>query len=812
MSKADQVEQETRPTRAQRLRRRLGAAVAWIIAHRAIAVGLGSVCAVAIGFFVFIGQGEGKTQVTFQEALEAYDQRQFDLAEEKADLMLEQANLPPEEVGGPLFVLGAAASRRAADLYAEDRRTQYLKAARYLEEARDYGFPEGRDAEGLYLLGRSLFATGSEQQSRTFLQESLKLDKRRRTEILQLLAAAEVAAANPNWEKALALNTDVLADPGLRQQDREDAWLQRSQILLRLGDVDQCRETLVKIAGNSRLSGDALVMMGRLSMREAQELQRSAEGVADPAQEAAANAKYLEAIETFRQAQDRERFQLHVGRHATFLIGLCFVGMSDYRAAREQFRRTQNDYFDSPEAFAAMLYEADILRRHGEDEQAVDAYQAALNSAGDPASYSNPWIPLDDFHRRLLEAFDYYLTQNQFDNSFRLVRFMRPMFSLAQTTQLEARIHREWGRSLLLQAEQETSADRDGLRKEGRRQMRTAGWKFHQLARMRVVTRQYPDDVWDAAEAYLAGQEYRKTIRLLTHYLETESTRRRPRALLMLGKSYLALGRVEQATVILQEGMQSFPDDAAIYESRLLLAQAYQETDKFEEAERLLLANLDGEALTPVSKEWRLSKFALGRLLHDTKRYEEAIPHLDEAIIRYPEDPRSLEARFLMAECYRHSGKVIKARVAQATAESARRAQLRDLAQIYGEALDLYTKLRQDLIRQQAVTELTDLEESVLRNSYFARGEILFELGRYTEAIDALSSVTNRYQQAPEVLEAYVQIANCYRRLHKPDNARDAIDQAKVVLERINPDAPFARTTIFTRQEWIERLDWLASL
>ena len=93
-----------------------------------------------------------------------------------------------------------------------------------------------------------------------------------------------------------------------------------------------------------------------------------------------------------------------------------------------------------------------------------------------------------------------------------------------------------------------------------------------------------------------------------------------------------------------------------------------------------------------------------------------------------------------------------------------------------------------------------------------AIGDVLFELGRYEAAIKAYSTVTKRYQDKPEVLEAYVRIANAYRRLNKPAEARSALAQARIILGRMKPETQFAQTTNYTRQQWSDRLDWLATL
>ena len=113
---------------------------------------------------------------------------------------------------------------------------------------------------------------------------------------------------------------------------------------------------------------------------------------------------------------------------------------------------------------------------------------------------------------------------------------------------------------------------------------------------------------------------------------------------------------------------------------------------------------------------------------------------------------------------------------------------------------------------QQEKSELSGIEQRILRNCYFARADALYDMQRYEEAIQAYSNATNRYQQEPESLEAYVQIANCHRQRSRPAEARGTLEQAKVILQRIRPDADFQQTTRYNRDEWGKILNWLGSL
>ena len=167
---------------------------------------------------------------------------------------------------------------------------------------------------------------------------------------------------------------------------------------------------------------------------------------------------------------------------------------------------------------------------------------------------------------------------------------------------------------------------------------------------------------------------------------------------------------------------------------------------------------------------------------------------------------------YLVAEAYRQVAKVPQEKLLTDTIETARLAHIKQIQHALESAIAHYEQVQVALNRRMEKAELGAIESATLRNSYFAVGAAQFAMGRYEEAIRAYSIATNRYQHAPEVLEAFVQIATCYRRLDKPIEARGAVQQAKVVLGRIKSDANFAEGTNYTRAEWANLLEWLGTL
>lgn len=147
----------------------------------------------------------------------------------------------------------------------------------------------------------------------------------------------------------------------------------------------------------------------------------------------------------------------------------------------------------------------------------------------------------------------------------------------------------------------------------------------------------------------------------------------------------------------------------------------------------------------------------------------------------------------------------------EATAEG-RLARNREATELLETALKNFDLERDELLAQQEHGPLSPLEEAILRNCFFARGAVLFELARYRDAIDAYSSATNRYHRHPEVLQAYVQIAACYRRLGRPVEARSTLEQAKYALKHLPDDAAVDGSTNYTREEWNRILNTLDTL
>lgn len=775
-------------------------------------------------------------EITLEAALAALDQQQFNQARLIAEKLRYDSRLSPEELGGPLFVLGAAASYEADDVWGKEQHSYHLLAATYLEEAQDRGFPPNRRAEGVFLLGRSRYLSQQFASCIPLLEKALVELPAYQTEILGYLTGAYLAGGSPNYPQALDYNERYLADPKLPVAQRHAALLLRAAMLFELGESERCRQTLALIPPTSLNRGEVIVLEGRLAMREARRLQdetarqRSAlpadetptaaqlESIAE--QEQAAAALYREAVKDFRRAQGQDNSGNVATRKALYLTGLCLMELGQDEAALVQLGKARRQYFESPEGVVAGLTEADLLRRLGRDEEALENYQRIIKQIADEVerqTYKNSWLSLDDFRNRLRTAYDDYRREEKFDQAVQLTDHLAMFFPSIDAKKMKAEAYLAWGEQLQAEAADKQRDRADEIRAEARQQFRQAGLQFVRLARLRVALREYPEDLWQAAQCFLLGHDYKSAITVFEEYLKNESRRRRAMALVGLGEARLALGELDSAIQPLNECLQQYPLDPVTYRARLLIAEALQEKGQTQEAIELLRENLVSLQLTPDSIEWRDSLFELGRLLYLAEEYEEAIPRLEEAVERYPDAAQTLESRYLIAEAYRQAAKEPIEKLETVTIESSRVAATAELKHLLGEALKHYKQVQVELSRRSDVQRLTELERAILRNCYFARGTILFDLGKYEagayeQAILAFSDATNIYQHEPEVLDAFLLIAACHRRLNKPVEARGALEQAKVVLSQMDAAATFTETTNFTREEWNKLLEWLTTL
>ncbi len=766
-----------------------------------------SIVGMTFGLSAIASHDGDEEEITLDMALAALDSGSYARASEMAKKLAEREGLPIKERRGAAFVRGAAAAYEAENAWSQGQAKLYLAAAEHLKDARDRGFPKEREAEGLYLLGKSLYLSNRIPAARLALVEALGVNKERAAEIHGLLADAYMYDVRPNYEKALAENALYLAGRGLSAEQRQQGLLQQAQILLRVEKIPECIATLNKIPRDAPNRAAAIVLQGQVLMHEAETLIDRPDASAE--EQAQGNKKYAEAMKTLRRVQGRDTLSTQATRKAMYLIGICHLRLGEDGAALARFAYTAKRYAESPEGAAASFQEGELWRQSGQNEKAIAGYRRCLRAIKDPKDYTSPWITLDELRDRTQAAHWEYLKTNNFEAGLELAKLCYPLFeSPSEMFDMMATTHMLWGEALLKQAAAEPREQAEIIASEGRMQWRRAGYIYSRLAEIEIALRSYPDRLWASADAYFRGHNFRAAARVIEEYLKDQTRRRHPQALVLLGESAMALGDADKALENFLECIEFHPRDIASFRARILASQAYIEKGDTDQARKLLEDNLESSELSWESTEWRDSLFAMGELLYMERKWDDAFLRLRDAVRRYGDDPQALIARYQMAECLRQGAKEAHDRRGSDNPGIGRVISPKQIHEQFDDALTEYQTLRDLLTQRQDTIELTPREILILKNCYFSTGSIEFTLGRYDAAINTYGIITSRYQNSPDVLEAYVQIANAYQRLNKSEDSRITLKKARVVLGLIKPEAPFTETTSYTKEEWEQRLDW----
>ena len=787
-----------------RLAPMFGRLLHWVLASRLVMIITGVVGLILLGTVFAAWSYYGQIALepidlaSVEAAIAALDEARYDDAKTLVGHMQRKPGTP-KMLGGALFVLGAVKAHEAElEVSSDRRRTMHAVAARYLQKAGALGVPGARQGRTAYLTGKSLVRSGQWEDAIGVLKEAVDDKSQPTTEIHALLVEALLEGPESNLADALTHNEQVLADPALPQAEREQAWIISARTLLRLQQYKAARAVLTQIPLESPVKAKALLLWGRLEIDEAQLLEQGSPERA---------AKLVTALGRLQEVLRLDPAHGKLSRQAGLLLARRFELTGEDAAALAEYERIGSLYADTREGLAAMLAAADLHRRGGQFERALTVYRLALRSIDAQVTYDGSLMPLSDVRQRLTTVYEQCIDEGRFAEAQSLVDLFEPVFGRVPRAELRAKTYRQWGELRLGQAHGGDRSDDAAASKEGREHLRSAGRAFEDLARLRYAARQFTDDLWAAVECYFLGQSYTHAARVLEEYLHHEARRQNSMALLKLGQARLASSAYDKAILVLEECIEMYPDDAVAHQARLEAARAYQQRGQFDLAEQLLLINLVGGALKPSSPEWRDSLFALGGLLYESGRYEEAIAKLQEAVERYPADKATLLAKYTIARAYHDASAVASQRLRESKNDQAARTLLNDYLT---KAHENYQAVQRK-ITVLGRSDSDALDRTLLRNCYLMQGSVLFELRRFDEALQAYGNVITSYQNDPIALESFVQVANCWRRLDQPVKARVTLDQAKMVLKGLPPDTNFLATTNFNRQQWEMLLSQMSS-
>ncbi len=765
-------------------------------------LGLGLIAAGAVGYLAIFGE-EKFDPDKLQQAKDAIEVGDMPLARQLALELYAFTSLTAEQRAELEFLLGKSLAFSAEGSIGEDRIGYAEEAIGYLRDAGDAGVAAEYETELKFLLGYCYMETGAIERAIEMLESIENRPDAPRPSTDLMLADAWLQATQPSAETSLAYNDRALE--AADESGRDAVILQRAEILLKLGRTGEARQFIAPLTAR-RDPSHAQFLLGQVALAEGRRLRQSS----DPEQQALANEMFREALRLFEIAEGRDTLRRQRIAGSNYLRAQCLLELQEPEYALVELDEIERRDPRSAEGIAAGILQARVLQSQGRAQQAVDKWRTVLDMANAQDPFRNPWITRAEIAQQLRDAVRAFWTEGDFEEASILLRSDLHFVPREESEQLLAQTYEQSGAALMQQAATQDDATAAQTMLDARIEYQRAGHVLTRLARLRAATRQYPDDLWASAQAYLAADDAENAIRVLDQYVLHDSTNeRKAEALYYLAKSHLRLGDAATAQRIAEECIEQFPKNPVRYEARLVASQAGVELDELEAAEEPLIDNLDRDLLTPDSTEWRQSLFELGKLLYLERKWDEAEVRLTEAVRRQPQDPRSLEARYLLAETLKQRAQQDRDRSTTSAVESQRVGAARSALGRLQDAVLLAEQTVNGLDQLATEEELGSADQALRRNAAFLRANLLAELSRFDESAQAYLKFINRYYGRPETLDAYLAVSTVFRRMDREAEARTAIAQAYETLQTLPADAALAHTSAGTKAQWQTLLTWL---
>ncbi len=796
-----------------------------------ILAGAGGLIVVLFGvIFTFIVSGGDDPTKSLDLAIKLLEEERWDIAGRMARDLDAAKKIDRETDSKWNFVQGVSLAQSVRDrLELPKNRETLWTATDYLEKSRDLGFPLGFKGIGQFYLGFSYFHTFKWQKAAAMLKESAANWPQRRSDALSLAVQAALRQQPSDADSASKSLSQWKAIPGLSDEEKARIQLGEAQVAFVSGDIERCKSELAKIPESSPLAPEANLMQGRWRLEVSSQTPNDKEKQAQ---------LLAEAVALFRKNIQNAETPNETRRHAAYLLGLALRAQGKMEEAVGTLNGVRQRNPQSAEAIAAGMEEAEVLFEIDRVDASLKTIRHILRDMGDVKVYNQQWMTITELRRRLLELGRLYRVSNNYQASVDLAGYLPPVFPRADSVRLQAEAYRKWAEAL----EQDDSIDDPVLkRQEIGKKYKLAGRYFEDLSRLEMRSVDYPNIAWQSIDCYEKASDIEAVNRVLDNYLRYADRGAQPRGLLALGKNFLNGGQPQRAIPPLERCIKESPKEHPdSHEARFLMAQAYTQMEKLDEASELLLQNLYDANLEPSNEIWRNSMFELGKIafrrgerlmveseslsLNDylslLKKLEDSQAHLldavnqlSEASQRWKKDPRYFETRYLIAKSHQMAAEYPTKLVAlnQNLIDSVKRQQIQQRRILLENALTEFRQLHRDLNALSEDDGLSKEHLAILRNSYFGEADALFQLQRYEEAILAYRNVGNRFLNQPESLEALVQISECQRRLGQTAASKRTLQQADQVLKRIPPefDAQFARVTRTTREEWPKLIAWM---
>ncbi|MCH8164168.1 MAG: tetratricopeptide repeat protein [Planctomycetes bacterium] len=512
---------------------------------------------------------------------------------------------------------------------------------------------------------------------------------------------------------------------------------------------------------------------------------------------------------------------------ALVLVGRLAVAKGQWHVAYEQFDKVVRDYAGTRNTLSGLLGRAEVLSVLGEPQRSLADYRKLRDLL--PKAGPRRDVTPHRVARSLADRHDAALTMGKLEAALEYIMLAETFFEAGQVPAdvliRVASTSRQRADDLMAQAgrapaegvpsQRHLDEIDPAVRYEANElYRRAADYYVHHarsLAGRPSEDQNWADSLWLAADSYDLAGRHNLAIIHFTEYIAGRSDLdpRRPDAAFRLAQAYQAELDYESAVNYYQQVVADHPRSPLASKSHVPLARCYLALDRRPQAEQQLTQLLSGQRhLKPDARDYRDALIELGTLYSDNAQYVRAIERLDEAVQRYPDDPRIDETRFRLADTYRRHAVSIIQQLNEPAKSPAERQRLEALrADHLRTAMELFTLVGEagDASDPPSAGRMQQL----LRYSYLYRADCAFELGLYEQAVKLYDEVAGRYPQHHSSMTALIQIVNCYSKLGETNRARSAHRRALVRLKQLPDDAFSAPDALLDRGAW-ER--WLENI
>jgi tetratricopeptide (TPR) repeat protein len=740
----------------------------------------------------------------------------------------------PEFGGAVPYILGIVDFRKALQQTDRQRLESFRSAVGHLEQAINTLDAEHR-LDGQFTLGIARYAIGDVAGAQQLLQQVIRdyLSEKAPTpppEFFQAAATLQDGYLDMHTPSALMaaikLNEAVLGKKNLDRGERDRTLLRRAQAFVALHDGEQARAAMSQVSNEASARQGTILIRAQVNITE----RRFKEARADL--EPLANESGLESL---------------YPRQALYLLGVSYEADHDYENALRRYGDVVRRYPDRAEGLAGNVRRAELLRKAQRWEEALDGYVKALDQVR-PSGFANRWLQLDEFRRYVLAAFDDFKDfkrTHTYEFAVELARHMRPLFPPKEAYEALDRFataNELWAGQVEAEIAERPFVVRQQRKAELLERWKISGKAYADLAEALHESPKYSDVLWISAEHYRKGHDFQNALVQMTRYINTQPKQRLPLAYVRRGEVLMDLGRYNEALDHFERVLAEFPTDISSFAAMYLVGACEMERNNPDKAVAAWQRVLHEPHLDPSANEWQTSLFSLGRIQFQIamtmkaepsadgagaaepspelrprpaaayERLDESINHLEEFVARYANRPEAPEARFLLAKALRNRAVLPRQKLKRAETDNARKELQAEIQRHLSEAQDQLDLVIESLQAKETAGMLDPLGQRMVRDAYFERAHNLYAMEKYEKAVEAYTSAANRYVEDPNVVLAYIQMANCYDRLGKPIDARGVAIQAMLIYKNLSEKAFTTDKTLMNRDEWRTWLEWAGAL